>query len=412
MAVAYQPTRIDFSDLAGIGQNIGGAIGQHNLGTAMKDAMTNGVYDYDKMIKVLAGRRPELAAKLATDRMAAESLAGYRRGQLGVATENAKSPDVQLLEWAGREGYLGGGGVEPFRLGPDGGSAPRSLDNAPSVIQEKVLPIDRREELKEGGKLKAERADMEYKKTAYSRNAESVFRTLRTTIKGVDNNSFENALGPFQGGQTSWLGSADPRSMVAQQYGAIRNAWEGGKESTSEVRDLITGSVEAVGAAIKPMVKLKGDPWTDSDQQRLINIVGALQNSKTKEEFDRRLGYAVDRINDAWGLKIDKSAILGDGAVAPAGPEMDMAIDPPPAAPVVNRVPTVSLGADGQPIQAGAGSPPPVTTDMPPIPAATAKARQAMELNIPPQEIERALIADGVPPEVVRQIMGAMAQGQ
>jgi hypothetical protein len=82
MPVQYNPQTIDFSALAGIGQNIGGALGQHNLGTAMQDAMTNGVYDYDKMISVLAGRRPLAAAELATEKLKADALAQYRRDSL------------------------------------------------------------------------------------------------------------------------------------------------------------------------------------------------------------------------------------------------------------------------------------------------------------------------------------------
>jgi hypothetical protein len=120
MAVAYQPTRIDFSDLAGIGQNIGGAIGQHNLGTAMKDAMTNGVYDYDKMIKVLAGRNPMAAAKLATQRLETEADNEYRRGMLEVSRFNAMKPpagdyraDPYGRIYDGNTGaYVGGGGPQ------------------------------------------------------------------------------------------------------------------------------------------------------------------------------------------------------------------------------------------------------------------------------------------------------------
>jgi hypothetical protein len=52
MTIPYNPTPIDFSALAGIGQNIGGALGQHNLGTAMRDSGAigpDGTLDYNKM---------------------------------------------------------------------------------------------------------------------------------------------------------------------------------------------------------------------------------------------------------------------------------------------------------------------------------------------------------------------------
>jgi hypothetical protein len=69
MPVQYNPQTIDFSALAGIGQSLGGALGQHNLGTALKGAVgPNGEYDYNKMISILAERKPELAAKMATSK--------------------------------------------------------------------------------------------------------------------------------------------------------------------------------------------------------------------------------------------------------------------------------------------------------------------------------------------------------
>jgi hypothetical protein len=93
MPVQYNPQTIDFSALAGIGQNIGGAVGQHNLGTAMQDAIgPNGEYDYDKMISVLSGRMPLAAAKLATQRLETEADNEYRRGMLDVARFNAAKP--------------------------------------------------------------------------------------------------------------------------------------------------------------------------------------------------------------------------------------------------------------------------------------------------------------------------------
>jgi hypothetical protein len=118
----YVPQNINFSDLAGIGQNIGGALGQHNLGTAMQGAMTDGVYDYDKMIAVLAGRRPELAAKLATQKLEADALAGYRRDSL-------KSPERRLYE-----DIYGGGDEGP----PQPGAVPgvQTVQNGPQPSQD------------------------------------------------------------------------------------------------------------------------------------------------------------------------------------------------------------------------------------------------------------------------------------
>jgi DNA-binding phage protein len=67
MTLAYNPTRIDFSALADMGQNIGQGLGHYNLGTAMKGAMVNGKPDYNKMMAVMQERQPVLAAKMATE---------------------------------------------------------------------------------------------------------------------------------------------------------------------------------------------------------------------------------------------------------------------------------------------------------------------------------------------------------
>jgi uncharacterized short protein YbdD (DUF466 family) len=91
MPVQYNPQTIDFSALAGIGQNIGGALGQHNLGTAMKDAMTNGVPDYNKMVAVLQERRPDMAAKMAMTRDSNSSMLDFMKFDL--AKQEAASRD-------------------------------------------------------------------------------------------------------------------------------------------------------------------------------------------------------------------------------------------------------------------------------------------------------------------------------
>jgi hypothetical protein len=121
MPFQYNPPTIDFSALAGIGQNIGGALGQHNLGTAMQEAIgPDGSYDYNKMIGVLAGRNPMLAAKLATQKSETDAENEYRRGMLDIARYNAAKPptgdfraDPYGRIFDGNTGaYVGGGGPQ------------------------------------------------------------------------------------------------------------------------------------------------------------------------------------------------------------------------------------------------------------------------------------------------------------
>jgi hypothetical protein len=123
MAVQYNPQTIDFSALAGIGQNLGGALGQHNLGTAMQDAMTNGSYDYDKMISVLAGRMPLAAAKLATQKFETEAEAAYRNAVLGAKVAEANRPPGPTTAMQDAEYFAGLPEGDPRRqYAPRGGA--------------------------------------------------------------------------------------------------------------------------------------------------------------------------------------------------------------------------------------------------------------------------------------------------
>jgi hypothetical protein len=66
MPVQYNPTPINFSALAGIGEDIGQGYQRRALAEDMKGAIgPDGTMNYDKMVAAIAGRRPELAAKMA-----------------------------------------------------------------------------------------------------------------------------------------------------------------------------------------------------------------------------------------------------------------------------------------------------------------------------------------------------------
>jgi hypothetical protein len=85
MTIPFNNTPINFSALADMGQNIGGALGLNSLNNAMQGAMgpDGKTPDFNKMVAVLASRgQGPLAAKLMTQKMEADALAGYRRDSL------------------------------------------------------------------------------------------------------------------------------------------------------------------------------------------------------------------------------------------------------------------------------------------------------------------------------------------
>jgi hypothetical protein len=80
----YVPQNINFGALSDMGQNLGGALGQHNFGSAMQGAMTNGKPDYNKMIAVLQERKPLAAAKMVQDQANNNSALGLMKHDLAV----------------------------------------------------------------------------------------------------------------------------------------------------------------------------------------------------------------------------------------------------------------------------------------------------------------------------------------
>jgi hypothetical protein len=89
MAIAYNPSHINFSALGQMGENVGQGLGHYNLGTAMKGAMVNGKPDYNKMMAVMQERQPVLAAKMATEQASNNSALDMMK--FGLAQEEARS---------------------------------------------------------------------------------------------------------------------------------------------------------------------------------------------------------------------------------------------------------------------------------------------------------------------------------
>lgn len=109
--------------------------------------------------------------------------------------------------------------------------------------------------------------------------------------------SFESSVGPLQGDQDALLGP------LARAGGSILNMF--GNQNTTEIRSRVEGDVEALAAAIKPLIRKPGEgPWTDSDQRRLVAVVGSLTQARTVEEYKRGLENVRQRIMSNFGMQI------------------------------------------------------------------------------------------------------------
>jgi hypothetical protein len=325
-----------FKDFTGvlskIGSDIGGGLRQREINSALSDF--NGDYNAAANKLMQMGMVDE-AVKL----YGASALGDYRTGQLGVATERAYDPQKELMRQylKANPNLFGAPAAEGSRLGPS------DLSGKPAFIQKEFMSLEGQAKANESGKAAAELESMQTRKERLGGNVEGSLRDILTQVQGMDDASVENALGPFQG-QTALPGasrSEEGRNFVSQQIGAILNAtpW-GGKENTSEVRNIVRGGQAAIAAAIKPLVRGPGEGvFSDKDQALLDNIVGDLTTVKDKAEFYRRLKGVQSRVKNSLGIDVslpELDAVFQQGAAGkavqdrlPQEAPMDMATDPP-----------------------------------------------------------------------------------
>jgi hypothetical protein len=304
MAVAYNPSRIDFSALADMGQNIGGALGQHNLGTAMQGAIgPNGEYDYNKMIGILAQRNPLAAAKMAMQAKEAEALAGYRHGQLGVSQANSE-PDALRIGRAWANGEIPGvpppSAAQPYQLGPTGETssqpsgvpgvslAQSSLDNAPAAVQKELLPAQRLRELEKGAELKVKLKAEEPSDWALVNQAEEKFSLMEENIaKLLDD----------KGRPTEGLRSITGKYELNGVETPVRNSWlPDVTDKAVDASNTLKTSVIQIGlntlAEMRAASKQGASGMGQLSQQegaKLEQSLTALQESGTPEEMARNL---------------------------------------------------------------------------------------------------------------------------
>ena len=148
-------------------------------------------------------------------------------------------------------------------------------------------------------------------------------KNLSNMATTYDDESFQNAVGPFQGAVPDGLAGAVPIN-AARAWGEIANWYNGGKTAPSEIRSNIHGSVEALAAAIKPLIRAPGEGvWTDQDQARLVSVVGDLAQASSKEEYLRRLTAVRDRVKSNFNLdvpfEVPQAAPQAPASFAPRG---------------------------------------------------------------------------------------------
>lgn len=152
----------------------------------------------------------------------------------------------------------------------------------------------------------ADAASKEQKKGEINSNLQAGINQMWAGVQGFDPTTFENALGPIQGSEPDTLVNST-LAGAAKVGGSLLNAFQGGRGTTSEVRDFVKSNAAAFGQALKPLIRDKGEGvFGVQDQKELDKIVGDLASASSKEEFQRRLSASIDSINANYGLDLKK----------------------------------------------------------------------------------------------------------
>jgi hypothetical protein len=350
--------QIDMSPLTSIGQGLANRRQNNRLGDALGALGPDA--SLEDMARALQGIDPKLALKTMIEARQAQALEAHRQQQL-------VPDDLRLLQ--GLRGY---GATSPT---VEGGGSPVEVGGGelPGFITDKFKSTA--EKTREEVRVKHEEesaADKRGKAAGASRFLAKVGQ-IESFLDSFGDEA-DGLFGPLQGNEY-YQGAARVMGTKASA---------GRERLKALLRDLELDVAQ---------MKLKGTgPVTEAERAIARETLpqGTTQDAKT----------ARDILN---ALKLEAHMLTGQGGL----PSPQSAATPPSGGIVPRKVQTVPIPP---PVEAGAGVSP-VSTDMPQVPAAIGKARQAMELGASPEEIGQALIADGVPQDVVQQIVRAIVEG-
>jgi hypothetical protein len=319
------------AELMAIGQNFGGAYQRHRMGNAL-----SGPGSMDEKVQTLLGMgRVDEATKL----MAAQGLADYRQGQLGIAAQKAEpSWEEKLIA-----PYLpGAGSVEPFRLGPDeaeeaeangvvpppnpnAGGRP-SLENAPSKVQDILGTTQQKAKWKQEGEGEGNRASFDAALSEAAPKVDALIDGLVTQVREADEGTFSHALGPTQGVAPTddWRGTLT--SGLPQTLGSVANYLEKGaaegfltgegldlrfKEPgelgggfTDTLRSKVLSTQASLIGVLQRLLRVPGiGAQSDYELRQIIAQAGELSKARTKADFQDRLQNVLTNMK-AQGIPI------------------------------------------------------------------------------------------------------------
>lgn len=240
------------------------------------------------------------------------------------------------------------------------------------------------------------RARSEEENAADLRGKAQGARNFLTKVKRVEdfirnNPASADLFGPIQGSEANrFLGSAFGTTAERQRTqlkAMLRDLELDVARFKLKGQGQVTEAERAIARDTLPQL-------TNPDPESALAIIQGL-----KAEANDLIGQGGEPVP----IPVPTFNVTPQGQVTPAQPPINAQTAPPvPGATQLD----VGPGADPR----GALFPQ-QQSGTPQIPATIAKVRQAMQFGASLQEIQQALIIDGTPPEIVQQIMSALAQG-
>jgi hypothetical protein len=432
----YNPRPLDFSALADIpedfwkGQAVGRERGLRNELAQGLPTMPDGSIDWAKAASIVGKYDPELGMRTAAYAQK-DSMTPYQEGMLGVAQAkaNEESPDMKL--W--REWQASQMGAEPMRASPPqpSGVPGMSFQNAPAFITEKFAPVGEKKQLEAEGTKQGERNAQKATLQEVGPGMQKLIDQLVVNAKEADDGTFENALGPLQGAAEAetWQGALG--QFFPQTAGAVANYFDKGKKEgfvdwktgnikgpgdlgggyTATLRSKINATSATLISVLQRAQRVPGiGAQSDYELRQIVNQVGELNKSRTKEDFYDRLANVVSNFNN-----------LGIPVKMPTAEELSGA--KPTSAAVDDYSQSQPTQEAGQvPYDAAEESPPQVTQgSVSGIPGTTSDPRAGYAKSI--SKLDGPAIARirnwaaeaiqaGVPREVVMQRLQELGYGQ
>lgn len=339
MAVAYNPTPINWAQLNNIGANLGAGYQRRALANELKDVMgpDGAIKDWNKAISIITMRNPIAGVELANRRAEAEALAGYRRDSLDQKSEPSLEERLLAPYLNPQPSYVGppedtseaAVAAEEAEANSPAGvpgtsyTRPSGLENAPKLVQDKLMSTRALEREKQIGEGEGNRASFRAALQEVGPEVDVLIGQLTDLTRTADDGTFRNALG-------AWQGTPDPDDWresltrgAAQTFGGITNYLEKGAEHgfikpggdikqpselpggyTTTLRSQVLATQAALVNVMQRLLRVPGiGAQSDAELKQIILQSGELSKAETKEEFYARLAGLMGRLK-SLGFKV------------------------------------------------------------------------------------------------------------